>query len=111
MQNISLAERGILPGNEKSLTRRLNDILQTLRGEENVNLLFAPGTYHFYPEKALEKMMYIANHDEDAVKSIAVDLSNFSGLILDGNGCTFLFHTEIVPFYLENCVNVSLKNF
>lgn len=92
------------------MTNPLLDVLDKFRTTHNVTLQFSQGTYHFYPENAKSKMMYIANHDEDTVKSIAFDLSDFDGLTVDGMGSKFIFHTEIIPFYLENSKNITIKN-
>lgn len=110
MRDIDLKDYGITPANDSTLTERLAGVLSLLREEKDIALHFEPGTYHFYPDHAPERMMYIANHDEDGNKRIGLDLSGFRGLTLDGAGSDFVFHTEIVPFYLEDCQNVRLQH-
>lgn len=102
---------GLLPGDDRTLTQRLNEALNTLRDREQVTLVFEPGTYHFYPDNAPSEMMYIANHHLDEVKSIAFNLTGFRGLTLDGQGAEFIFHSEILPFYCKETVGLTLKNF
>lgn len=111
MRDIYLKDYGITPADDSTLTERLAGVLSLLREEKDIALHFEPGTYHFYPDNAPEKLLYIANHDADANKRIGLDLSGFRGLTLDGAGSELIFHTEILPFYLENCVNVRLKRF
>lgn len=70
---------------------------------------FDKGTYHFYPEKAVEKYCYISNHN-DVVARIAFDVEAFENLTIDGNGSTFIFHGRMIPFLVNDSNNFSVKN-
>lgn len=111
MKMIKLKDYGITPGNSKNLVKTLNDLLAALQGETEIGLVFAKGIYHFYPDFAPEKMMYISNHDEDTVKKAAFLLEHRQNLTIDGGGSNFIFHTEILPFYVAQCKNITLQNF
>lgn len=111
MKTINLSDYGIHSGNERDLTARINAVFGEFRQEKDIRFLFERGTYHFYAENCPSKFLYISNHDEDAQKNIAMDLSQFSRLELDGGGSDFVFHTEILPLFLEGSKNVTLKNF
>lgn len=79
-------------------------------GERPISeIRFEKGTYHFYPDKALEHMCYISNH-EDALARTAFPLFNFHDIIIDGQGSQFIFHGRMIPFIIEGGSNITLKN-
>ncbi len=73
------------------------------------SLSFEKGTYHFYPEMAKERFVYISNHN-DQLARIAFPLSNIKGLTIEGNGSTFIFHGRMIPFLAENSNDINIKN-
>jgi len=79
-------------------------------GPGNLKLEFEKGTYHFYPEGAMEKYMAISNND-NGIKKLAFPLSGLSGLVIEGNGSDFVFHGGIVPFGMSGLNNARLSNF
>ena len=52
-------------------------MLDELQGTMGIEFVFESGTYHFYPDYAVEKTLYISNHDEDVPKRIAFDFSGW----------------------------------
>ena len=111
MRRIDVREYGILPGDDKETTWKLRKMLEDLRGEEQIEILFGPGTYHFYPDYAVEKLLYISNHDEDTIKKIAFDLGGMKQIKINGAGAEFLFHTDIIPFHIDQCENIQIEGF
>lgn len=109
MNKILVKDWGIRPTKDKFNALNLRELLNTVRKAGNVILEFEEGEYHFYPDYAKEKLLYISNHDEDTIKKIAFDLTDFSNLKISGKNTHFVFHTEIIPFYLHNCDTVSIQ--
>lgn len=70
---------------------------------------FEKGTYHFYPDKAYETFVQITNHDNTLNKT-AFPLFNFKNLTIDGQGATFIFHGKMIPFLIDGCKNITIKN-
>lgn len=70
---------------------------------------FEKGTYHFYPDKGLEKFCYISNHGDLMVKT-PFPIFGMKDLVIDGQGSTFIFHGIIIPFLIENGENITVKN-
>ncbi|MBX2953176.1 MAG: right-handed parallel beta-helix repeat-containing protein [Leadbetterella sp.] len=91
----------------KDYTDHIRRVLDENRAG-NVILQFEEGVYHFYPEKASGKYIRISNND-NSYKPIAFDLSGMKGLSVRGNRTEFMFHGEIVPFFLEGCKDISLS--
>lgn len=74
-----------------------------------MDITFEKGVYHFYPEKAYEQFCYISNHN-DVLSRIGFMLKDRENITIDGNGATFIFHGRIIPFWMENSKNITIKN-
>lgn len=73
-------------------------------------LVFRPGRYDFYAERADEHYLFISNNDE-GLKRVAFPLFDRDGMEIDGGGAQFFFHGGIIPIAVEGGRNVFLKNF
>ena len=80
-----------------------------MSGKKISEMKFEKGVYHFYPDKALERMCYISNH-EDVLTRTAFPLINLNNLQIDGQGSKFIFHGRMIPFLVENSKSISIKN-
>lgn len=83
--------------------------LQKFENASSVVLTFARSTYHFYPEHAQEEFCHISNHN-DVLTTIAFSLKNKKHVVIDGQGSTFIFHGRMIPFNLEHCKDITIKN-
>lgn len=84
--------------------------LKQCRADNCTALLFPKSTYHFWPDKALERHVYISNHDEGGLRRIAFPIFDMHDLTIDGQGSEFIFHGPMIPFMLENAERLTLKN-
>lgn len=109
MRQIHVRDYGIIPGDEKETTLKLRKMLQEIRQEENLEIRFEKGIYHFYPDYAGEKLLYISNHDEDTIKKVAFDLSGMKQVKISGTDTQFLFHTDILPFHIDRCREICIE--
>lgn len=109
MRQIYVKEFGIMPGDEKETTLKLRKMLQEIRKEEKLEIRFEKGIYHFYPDYAGEKLLYISNHDEDTIKKVAFDLSGMKQIKISGTDTQFLFHTDILPFHIDRCREICIE--
>jgi hypothetical protein len=73
-------------------------------------LKFPTGEHHFWPERALKKYYCISNN-RCGLKRVAFPITGKKNLTIDGNGSRFIFHGEIIPFVIEQCAGITLKNF
>lgn len=87
-------------------------IKELLAGHEggNIQLAFEKGTYHFYPDQAVEKYMEISNND-NGDKKLAFPLFDHANVEIEGNGSDFIFHGGIIPFGLSGLKGAHVKNF
>lgn len=108
---IQAEDYGIRPGDHLLNTYHLMHLLDEIREDQNLILCFRAETYHFYPDYALERNLYISNHDNDGPRRVIFDLSGLENFTLDGGGATFLFHAQCLPFYLHETKHITLRNF
>lgn len=78
--------------------------------KEDTVIEFEKGTYYFDEKYAFEKHCYITNNDH-SVKRIAFPVINKKNIVINGNGSDLIFTGRIIPFYLSNSENITIKNF
>lgn len=105
---INVADYGVLPGED--VTYQLNRLIESVRDQPDVTLVFPKGQYEFYPENAVERHRAVANHD-NSLKRIAFPLFGCKNITVDGGGSLFMFHGRISPLVLDGVVGGMLKNF
>jgi len=88
----------------------LRAVLEKVRSGQATKLIFPPGRYDFYPERASEQYLFVSNNDE-GLKRIAFPLTDIEGLEIDGGGSAFVFHGYTVPFLIEESSGITLRNF
>ncbi|GAB3648651.1 right-handed parallel beta-helix repeat-containing protein [Echinicola sediminis] len=85
-------------------------VLSKIMASDDIGeIKFQPGTYHFYPDKGLEKFCRISNHN-DVFVATAFPLINKQNITIDGQGATFIFHGKMIPFIIEDSHNITIKN-
>ncbi len=72
-------------------------------------IVFPDGTHHAYAGKANQRTLHISNNN-DGMKQILFDLSYRDGLVIDGNGAELILHGHIIPFYMREAKNITIKN-
>ncbi len=83
--------------------------LAEARSAKATKLVFPPGRYAFWPDRAQESYQFISNNDE-GLKRIAFPLVNVKGLEIDGGGASFVFQGPMIPFLIENSSSVTVSN-
>lgn len=109
MITVNVLEHGVCSEDNRENVLYLRKLLDEYRDQGEVEILFPGGTYHFYPDYAVEKLLYISNHDEDTIKKIAFDLTGYKDAKIRGEKAVFIFHTDIIPFYIHKCEGVTVS--
>ncbi|MBC8102554.1 MAG: right-handed parallel beta-helix repeat-containing protein [Cytophagales bacterium] len=91
-------------------TPAVRTALAELQGTTGGRILFPKGRYHFWPERATERYLFISNNDE-SLKRIAFPLFGLHNIEVDGGGSEFVFHGSIIPFAVWDSHEVRLQNF
>ena len=120
MKQIFVKDHGIVPEDSPETGLLLAKLLDTISleqhareddAQEDLELVFESGIYHFYPDYASERLLYISNHEADTLKRVAFDLSGLSNLTLSGRGAAFRFHAPLIPFCIQDAQNIVLQDF
>lgn len=94
--------------NEDATPYVLDKVLGAKSGSIS-EIVFEKGIYHFYPDRGYEDFVNISNHD-DVLVSTAFPLFDLDHVVIDGQGSTFIFHGRMVPFLIQNCSDLKIKN-
>lgn len=108
-----LSDYGIYPNSGEDYTEQLANLINTIQEEREgkpTTLLFEPGDYDFYPDKAIEREYYVSNHDQDNPKKVALVLEDISNLTIDGQGANLYMNGRMLPIAMIDCENCTLKN-
>lgn len=106
-QHLNLKDLGIEGASDA--TPFVVNALQMCEKEGIKRLEFPKGTYHFYPTYAPDRYCAITNND-NGLKRTPFPLIGFDGFEIDGNGSEFIFHGKMLPFIIEDCSNLTIKN-
>ncbi len=93
--------------NGNNMTFALTEAIRALADGDT--LVLSEKQYDLYPDGATEAFYYISNNDA-SLKPIAFHLKNKKHITVEGNGASLMFHGHIVPFVLDGCENVTVKN-
>ncbi|MEE1048067.1 MAG: right-handed parallel beta-helix repeat-containing protein [Clostridia bacterium] len=69
------------------------------------------GEYHFFADTADEHICCISNHGFNGYKRTVFKLDGMRDFEIDGGGSLFVLHGITNTFIIDNCENISLKNF
>lgn len=89
------------------ITDQLVSAVQRLHDGET--LFLDGGELHFYPENGYQKEYWISNNG-GGMKSIAFPLIGKKNITIDGQGAKLIFHGKILPFVIDGCENITIKN-
>lgn len=107
-----------IPSFEGDATERLQNFIDSassFKGEP-VTIKLSPAVYDISRKFASQNIYHVSNttsFDENPlpVKHIGLWLKELENIVLDGNGATLLTHGELTTFVIDNCKNITLKNF
>ena len=72
-------------------------------------IVIPKGVHHAYAQNASQRTLHLSNND-DGMKQILFDLSQRDGVVVDGNGAELILHGHIIPFYMREAKNITIKN-
>lgn len=83
--------------------------LSQMEGSKDRMICLEPRVYRIRASACASRFCAISNHDS-AERRIAFDFSGRSDFIFDGQGAFLVFVGRVIPFFLEGCRNVILRN-
>lgn len=109
-----LASMGIKPNTGQDITPALNRVIARIKTTRKpgrpVSIVFERGRYDFFPAMAIQKNLFISNHDQTNPKTIGALFENMEHVLVEGNGADWVFHGRMLPLAVESCRNFTVKN-
>lgn len=105
---ILLASAFVKPA-DKDIAVGLHKLFQEAKRGEYTTIKFEKGTYHIFNDHALERYMFISNHDS-GMKRVAFPVIGFDNLTIDGQGSEFIIHGLMIPIAIESSKDIVIKN-
>lgn len=119
MRIIHPSEFNIYPEND--ITLELAALLTDIKNNsEETTVIFEKGTYYIDSEKCRQYMLFITNtvgdnefsSDETPhLNAVPFYFNDIDNLIFDGNNSVFIIDGKVTNIAVENCSNITLKNF
>ena len=97
MRRIRVTDYGAVPDSGAAANGAFARALEACGGHDAV-IIFPRGRYDFHP-------------DPDSEQTIAMALRGARNIVVDGGGSEFVFHGRMKGFHVEDCENVTLRNF
>lgn len=97
MRRIRVTDYGAVPDSGAAANGAFTRALEACGGHDAV-IVFPRGRYDFHP-------------DPDSEQTIAMALRGARNIVVDGGGSEFVFHGRMKVFHVEDCENVTLRNF
>ena len=97
MRRIRVTDYGAVPDSGAAANGAFAAALEACGGHDAV-IIFPRGRYDFHP-------------DPDSEQTIAMALRGARNIVVDGGGSEFVFHGRMKVFHVEDCENVTLRNF
>lgn len=92
----------------------LKKILYKYQGVSSLIIDFPTGIYHFYPDHAMSKELYVSNTVGSNLaykeKKIGLLLEKMQNVTISGNNSLFIFHGKMTTWTFLDCKNVRIEN-
>ncbi|MDQ8206378.1 hypothetical protein QEH52_02580 [Coraliomargarita sp. SDUM461003] len=92
-----------------SFSEQMAEAVRACRAGETQLIELPAGVHHIVPDYLAEKYCNISNHDS-GMKRMLFDLEGLENIIVEGNGAELIFHGRVIPFYLKDCKNITIRN-
>lgn len=107
MRTIILSEHGIVP--DTDITLKLRELF--LKYSENTEFVFEEGDYYFSPFAEMEMDYRLSNTVVIPLRTLGILMKNMQNCTVSGNGARLWFEGHMQPFTLDNCNNITIKDF
>jgi len=107
--SVSLLDFGVKPDSGQDATPAIRRAIEECRAKGIKRLVFAPGRYDMWPDRAAEKQIFVSNNDS-GLKRIGFPLVGVDGLEIDGSGASILFHGPMVAFFISGSQDITIRN-
>lgn len=111
-QYLSGKKAGLQPNSAQDAGPALRQLLAQAAAapDTQTTIELEHGTYHFYPEQAIEMSLYLSNHDQQDKHAVAIPLVNLNNTTIKANNSTFVFHGGILPVLIMDSDHITLDD-
>lgn len=106
---IKITDYGIQPDSRVNAVPAVIKALRACREADHPVLVFPRGRYDFWPVPELQKEYFESNTTDNNPKRLAVFIEGFTGLTVDGDGSSLVFHDRIQPFTVDGSSDVTIR--
>ena len=107
MKQVWLRDYGLLPDTGTDCTAALLKALQ--ENSRDTEFCLEPGRYDFWAKEALLQDYYLSNSDICNPRHLSVKMYGMENIVFYGNGSSFIFHGQTMPFTIEKCRGIIVK--
>ena len=112
---LSVADYGVHPNTYEDQTARLQTLIADCKRWKSKVIVFQSGRYDLWPTDASRREYYISNTSSETecpskVKTIGLLFEEMSGLTIEGNDATLMFHGKMTMLSFAHCKEMRLQN-
>ena len=110
-----VADYGVHPNTYEDQTARLQTLIADCKRWKSKVIVFQSGRYDLWPTDASRREYYISNTSSETecpskVKTIGLLFEEMSGLTIEGNEATLMFHGKMTMLSFAHCKGMRLQN-
>lgn len=98
---IRAADYGLHPGTGENALPVIRQILKEHNPGKSLKITFEPGRYDFFPDPEKQN---------NGIPTTVFDLNHLRNVVIDGQGCSWIFHGLMKPVHIDSCRNVVIRN-
>ena len=98
----------MLFSNKENNSYESNRLMHTIKDGTLID--FEKTKYIFTRDYASQKTYFISNHGFYEPKSCCFIIENKNDIVIDGHGCEISTVGMMIPFVLDGCKNITIKN-
>lgn len=102
---------GIQANTEKDQGPAFRKLISEARWNPGCTINIPAGTYHFYPEGALNMSYHISNHDQPEMHSVGLPLVDLHNVKINADGARFIFHGFMQPILVMDSSQITMNGF
>jgi hypothetical protein len=97
-QRVLITDFGCKPGDRRNVVTGIKSALEVCATKDSSILVFPKGRYDFW-------------QDFSSQSTIGIQMDKLKNVTIDGSGSEFIFHGNMQIARINNCENVTLRNF
>jgi len=110
-EEVSIVGFGIQPNDTRDAGPAVRKAVAYLAAHPGTTLVFPRGDYHFGPDEATRRELFLSNTDVVNPRRVAIYLEELEHVRISGQGARLLFRDRILPFVIRLSHDVEISGF